>query len=255
MNPILRNTLFVSLLLHAVVYLWYAQTLAPIFQPPKSASYTQEFSLVPVIEPPTPTEVITPDEAPASKHMEDDPTKVNASDGKAETGTKTKTKKSKKSQGDMEKEASTKELLTSQHAETSTAQQPLESPSEKFAASQKMESLDDNVLDDSLVESPLTSQEEEKARWRNEVLKRISEQVNFAWVKPPGSSPRHVGRLKIELGADGYLKSVWVHLPSGDPNLDASIMKAVKSIWRFQIPNSTLMNRYYRQLELNYQGG
>jgi TonB family protein len=242
MNPVLRNTLFVSLLLHAVVYLWYAQTLGPMFQPQKSDSYTQEFSLVPAIEPPTPT------------HMQDDPLKANASDGQADSGSKTKTKKSQRQDGNADQSATLKNLLTAKES-TSHAIKDSQSPAEKFALDQKMEALDDSALDNSLVESPLSTQEEEKARWKNDVLKRISEQINEAWSKPINSSRKHTGRLRLEIDADGYLKNAWVQLPSGDPNLDASAMQAVKSIWRFRIPNSKLLNRYYRNLSFNYRGG
>lgn len=242
-------------MLHLLVYLWYSSTMEPIFTTPKQNDLSREFSLVPPMEPPTPTEEINQQEPPAPRHIEDDPNKANASDGDVDQGSKTKSQKSTQSFGTNRDTSSSRQLINSTQGMNSIERTVDTSNEDKLSKIQSMETLDDEALDDSVVESPLTSLEEEKARWRNEVLKRISEQINFAWVKPYSSSPRHTGRLKLEIGGDGYLKNAWVHIPSGDPNLDASILRAVKSIWRFQIPNSKLMNRYYRHLELNYQGG
>ncbi len=63
-----------------------------------------------------------------------------------------------------------------------------------------------------MVESPLDKIEEEKARWRNMVLKRISEQIQFVWVKPDGTLPSQSGVIRMDIDAEGYLKGAWVRL-------------------------------------------
>lgn len=255
MNPVLRTTILLSLLLHLLIYLIYTGYWADSVTVNSPAKQELTFTLVPEIEPPTPAKQLEPEKPPAPKHLEDNPELANTSDGKAEAGSQSPVRKNRQNEQQDKQQSQSKELISSTRSDHGSVSDDSEEAEQNMDEFRAMESLDDQALDESVVESPLSEQEEEKARWRNEVLKRISEQINFAWVKPFGSQPRHSGILKLELNEDGYLQNAWIHVPSGDPSLDASIIKAVKSVWRFQIPNSKLLNRYYRHLNLTYQGG
>lgn len=120
---------------------------------------------------------------------------------------------------------------------------------------ESLNELDDSALDDTLVESPLNEDEEALRRWYNEVYKRLSAQVTQVWVKPEDSSSLFQGVIPLNVDLQGYLNRAWIHLPSGDPALDQSALLAVKSIIRYQLPESSDMARYYQNLEFRYSGG
>jgi outer membrane biosynthesis protein TonB len=237
-------------------------------QPPEQApAQTMEFVLAPPIPEPVATpEPIEPDKPPPPKHMEDDINKANTSDGIAETGGKQTPKPKGQdtpelSEAEAESTADSPELLSSslsdllQQAINNVELEKATDSDDKKQMGEQLEELDDSALDDSLVESPLNKLEEEKARWRNMVLKRISEQIKFVWVKPDGTRQSDSGIIRLDIDREGYLKGAWVHLPSGDGMLDASVLRAIRSVWHFQIPKSDRLNRYYRHLEFHYSGG
>jgi len=250
MNPVLRITLFVSLLLHVLLYLWFTSRITPLFQPVRQKLATQELTLT-TIKPPQPAKAI---KFVPPEHIEDDPFKANASNGKAEIGSKTKTNKPQSPVADENKAASRKELLASSKSDRKPINKPAQTPSEKFMSSQTMRPLDDGALGESLVKNPLSAQAEEKAKWRNEIYQQIEKQIIEMWVRPKSDS-QYSGVLWIELETNGSLKDVWVHLPSGDPKLDSSVLLAVKSVDTFKVPRSLKLNRYYRNLKFYYRGG
>lgn len=274
MNSVFRITILTSLLIHLVVYVVlmvnFETTTEPPIQP-QTDTQTMEFVLAPPTPELTPEPTPKPEEQdsdlpPPSKHMEDDINKANNSDGLAETGGKQTPKPKGQDVPELNEDHSqsnenSPEILTSslsdllQQAINNVELDTPNNSENKSKLGEQLEELDDSALDDSLVESPLDSLEEEKARWRNMVLKRISEQIRFVWVKPDFTSLADSGVIRLDIDAEGYLKSAWIHLPSGDNRLDASVLRAIRSVWHFQIPKSDKLNRYYRHLEFHYRGG
>lgn len=269
MNSILRLTLLCSLLLHLIVYLALMVNFKPTPQPQNVPTKTREFVLHQPQPKPQKEPLKTQEQAdipPATRHIEDDINKANTSDGLAEKSAKQTPKPRGEEKADTKQNTAKaksnmdKQLISSQ---SKNANQAVEKPEQQASQDklndsrfgQQLQELDDDALNDSHVISPLDRLKEEKARWRNMVLKRITEQVHLVWVKPDGTSAANTGVVKLDISADGYLNKVWVHLPSGDNNLDASILRAIRSIWRFQIPKSDKLNRYYRHLEIHYYGG
>jgi outer membrane biosynthesis protein TonB len=275
MNSVFRLTILASLLIHLTVYLGLMVDFEDVITTEHKADKTMEF----VLEAPAPESVVeqtsqsqaNPLEEqknipPAPRHMEDDINKANRSDGLAESGGKQTPKpKGQENQDINEREqmsqANSPEFVRSnlssllQQAIDNVKLDTTDHNEDKKKAGQQLNEQEDDALDDSLVKSPLEKLEEEKARWRNMVLKRISEQISFVWVKPDGSSQSNAGVIRLNIDSEGYLSSAWVHFSSGDGLLDASILRAIRSIWRFQIPESDRLNRHYRQLEFHYRGG
>jgi len=248
MNRVILITILLSLLIHLLVYvgLYLKWPTAPLVTKRPEPNAVREYELV-------------QHQPPAPRHMEDDPTKANTSNGQAEQKAKrTPSKPSKgKQDGDSEgaeqKKVANRADTPSLEAATGDRAKGSEVEQQNRPSLSNMESLDDEALDEALVESPLDSLEEQKARWRNEVLKRITEQVYKVWVRPD-SAPHYSGVARIELDAQGYLTNVYIHLPSGDDALDRSVLQAIRSIWRFDIPQSRLLSRYYRHLSFHYAG-
>lgn len=262
MNSVFRFTIAISLFIHLTVYMAMTVKLDRSEQPfsPKPLP-SMEFVLAPPLTP-TPSEPVPP----PSKHMEDDIQKANTSNGLADTASKQTPKPQGQDDTQLPQDqpsSQVEEAMVLSSSLSSFLQQAIKNVKvesigdnkDKKKLGEQLEELDDSALDDTLVESPLKRIEEEKARWRNEILKRISEQVNFVWVKPEGSHRSSSGVIRMDIDAEGYLKSAWVHLPSGDASLDASILRAIRSVWHFQIPKSDKLNRYYRHLEFHYSGG
>lgn len=270
MNPVFRLTILCSLLIHLCVYVAlmvrFEDTVEQV--PQDAESKTMEFVLAPSepIKPAEPPPSVDPEEPPPPKHMEDDINKANTSDGMAESGGKQTPKPKGQdtpelSETEPESAAQAPELLSSslsdllQQAINNVELEKATDSQDKEQLGEQLEELDDSALDDAMVVSPLDKMQEEKARWRNLVLKRISEQIKFVWVKPDGTSQSDSGVIRLDIDGEGYLKGAWVHLPSGDSLLDASILRAIRSVWHFQIPKSDKLNRYYRHLEFHYRGG
>jgi hypothetical protein len=279
MNSVFKLTMLCSLLIHLTVYVGLMVNFEDILSTPPEANKTMEFVLEPPIPEPIPEPLLQQpnneqpkpleeqqDKPPSARHMEDDINKANTSDGLAESGGR----QTPKPKGQKEQEINDSEALAKANSAnvinsslSSLLQQAIDDAQEDSAyesqdknkVGQQLEELDEQALDDHLVASPLDKLEEEKARWRNMVLKRISEQITFVWVKPDGTHKSDSGVIKLDIDAQGYLKGAWVHLPSGDRTLDASILRAIRSVWRFQIPESDRLNRYYRHLEFHYRGG
>lgn len=270
MNSVFRLTIAISFLVHLSVYVALTMNFDNILESPSSdaSNNTMEFVLdqPPIAAPKPPLPEPESDKPPPSRHMQDDITKANTSNGLAESGGKQTPKpKGQEStefnQTDAAAKADAPELLSStlssfiQQAIKNVKVDKASDSDDKKQLGEQLEELDDSALDDTMVESPLDKIEEEKARWRNMVLKRISEQIQFVWVKPDGTLPSQSGVIRMDIDAEGYLKGAWVHLPSGNAVLDASILRAIRSVWHFQIPTSDKLNRYYRHLEFHYQGG
>ncbi len=278
MNRTFKITILLSLLVHLALFgpaLFYAPPEKPI--PEKDQNI--EISLVqpqpeqppePKQEPPKPKEqpkkeevAQQEDKPPPSKHLEDDINKANNSDGTSETAGGKPSKARQKSQAKQEAGH-----IAEQKRPTSNQVDPKQlkalqdifgkelevQESQEQSEQTLLGALDEGALDDSVVENPLNEQEEEKARWFNEVLKRISEQVEYIWIKPEGVSKHHWGKIKMDIDPQGYLLSAWVHLPSGSQELDNSALLAIRGVIRYKIPQSPKLSRYYRHLIFEYSG-
>lgn len=117
----------------------------------------------------------------------------------------------------------------------------------------KGDSLLDNQLEDAVVHSPYTEDEERVARWYDEVYLRLEEQVRAIWQQPK-SNPRYRGEIRLDLNIDGRLQDAWIHLPSGDRNLDNSALQAIRAVPRYDLPHLADLARYYQHLRFTYQG-
>lgn len=231
MTPVLRATILFSLLLHLLLYIWYASSVNPIFAPQKQTELTRQFSLAP----PIPTESINQSEPPTPKHMEDDPTKANTSNGDTEDGDKY--------------------LQNLEQGEGATHKYDKTSISTTAMLSQALNSLEIEKHTQHNDSTKFSETNEEVARWRNEVLKAIEDHIDYLWVKPENSSPYNQGVIGITIDGRGYLERAWIIRVSGDRFLDESALRAIRNIWRFPIPEADLYRGYYRNLTYRYSGG
>lgn len=268
MKSAFRFTIFISLLLHLLVFMPWLFTEQAV-PPEKKDEHTLEFTLAPTPQLPKPAEPVAPepDIPPPPRHLEDDITKANNRNGLAEQAGGSE-RPATNGQPNAQEQVQTNET-TSLTSPSPTSRKvnpnsPLLSDFLKAQeiAKQKMtkkgmdlQELNEADLADNSVTSPLNKEEEEKARWYNEVLKRIGEQVDFVWVKPPGLSSDTWGIIRLDIDEYGYLSDAWVHLPSGNAQLDRSAIRAVRQVYRYDIPQSQTLSRHYRHLEFRYRGG
>ncbi len=190
---------------------------------------------------------------PPPEHNTDDPTEANQQQGTA-LKPKAAAPKSEPTTRDeiaAKKAPETPILTTTGSSPESVVEQTAPQPDTSGLSTP----LSDSELDDTLVESPLDQQQEALKKWYNEVYKRLTEQVMEVWVKPDDSDRRHRGVIRLEVDINGYLNRAWVHLPSGHRGLDQSALNAVRSIIRYQLPESPNMARYYLNMDLRYSGG
>ncbi|NVK37275.1 MAG: TonB C-terminal domain-containing protein [Gammaproteobacteria bacterium] len=238
MKSAFRFTIAFSILLHLLVFtpwLLSPSTPKPIVEKPRTIT----FDLQPNYQQPL-------DMPPPPEHMEDDITKANTSDGE------TLSKQTSQNPSQQKKQVAQKPIT-----ETENKPQPevITTQSQGLMLSdflKAQETAKETLAKKGLNMSELD--EEEKARWFNEVLKRITEQVNYVWVKPEGLSSNTWGVIRLDIDRHGYLLDAWVHLPSGNAQLDRSAMRAVKQVFRYDIPHSEKLARYYQHLEFRYRG-
>ncbi len=265
MNRSFYLTILISALIHLAIFQPWGEFKVLVVQDTPQADQKIEISLqqpAPAKPPmPEPTAESPPEEKPpASRHLEDDITKANTSDGTSDTPGGKRSRASKQGQAEQQdnQQANTAPLPAAKTPDKRLkALQDIFGPEVKVSSNvdehnkNQLSEVEEDVLDDSNVENPLSQAEEEKARWFNEVLKRISEQVNYIWVKPPGVDKNTWGVIAMDLDQQGYLLRAWVHLPSGNRALDNSALLAIRGVIRYQVPESS---RYYRHLKFNYGG-
>ncbi len=268
MNRTIKFTIAFSLVIH-LAFLWPWPSHAP--QQPASINPAKDQTVEITLTQAKPNIIMPPiaepepeDKPPPPRHTEDDIEKANSSDGVAEkAGGKPSQKKqkgeteTKTSKASREKQliASQKEAKKAEALKSIFGQDTKVAGGAKESNEAKLNEVSDDELDNSLVKSPLTKAQEEKARWYNEVLKRIGEQVSYIWIKPEGASAHTRGVIQLKLDPQGYLLSSWVHLPSGNPDLDDSALRAIRGVIRYQIPSSPSLYRYYKNLKFEYSGG
>jgi outer membrane biosynthesis protein TonB len=233
MNRTIKFTVVFSLFIH-LAFLWPLLSSAPNKLPtanPAKKDQTVEITLTqakPKVVPP-PVEPQAEDKPPPPKHMEDDIEKANNSDGLAETkGGKPSKAKQK---GDNEPKPNpnkNKPLIADNQIEGKA----------KESGSEDLDNLSnlDEDLDGNNANQVINDEKEEKPRWYNETLLRIREQIDYAWIRPEHTSRITKGTMQFKLDRQGYLLSAWIQTPSGDWALDASLLRAVKGVMRYQIP-------------------
>lgn len=118
-----------------------------------------------------------------------------------------------------------------------------------------MEALDEGEMDAVRGESMVSEIEERRIRMANEYLARMKRQIMDRWEQPEGASERHQGEIRFSVDARGYLETSRVHLPSGHGALDQSVLRAVRSVPRYRVPDSpSIVRRYYQNLRFTYSG-
>ena len=267
MKSALRFTILFSLILHLLVCTpWFLKD-SPSVPATKQDDKTWEFILQPPVTSPKAPPESKPDIPPPPRHLEDDITQSNTSDGLAQSPSGNPIPPSegiRDAQDNKQVQEQTAETSPTPTSSRVNPNSPLLSDylKAKEVAKQniqkkgvKLKELDESDLANNTVESQLNKDEEEKARWFNEVLKRIGEQVDHVWVKPKGLTNNTWGVIRLNIDEYGYLIDAWVHLPSGNPLLDRSAMRAVRQVYRYDIPQAQKLSRHYRHLEFRYKGG
>lgn len=181
---------------------------------------------------PAPADVQTPTPAPAEKTAEAKPAPVISTPGEIQ-----------RSLAEVQKAARLKAIFGDDVVLAKLSDLP----------AKNADSMQDTQLDDAVVHSPYTEDEERVARWYDEVYLRLGEQVKAVW-RQPKSAKRFRGEIRLDLTVQGQLIEAWVHLPSGDRNLDMSALQAIRSVPRYDLPHLAELARYYQHLRFTYQG-
>jgi len=262
MQSAFRFTLLVSLLVHllVIVPLWL---LSDDKQPAPSPKQTQTIEVAlqakeqpkpvapePQLEKQTPT-------PPPPRHLEDDITKANTTNGVAEEPLKGKSKAKPTELPVKEAKAITEQTAQQQKQIAEETTPPPVVRSNRILLSEHLkkqqQQKESNVGHHQ--QNAFTAEAQERARWYNEVLKRITEQVKLVWVVPQNSQPYHKGLILLTLNENGYLEKAWIKVPSGDVQLDQSALRALHQVYRYDIPYDKAMFEYYKVLSFNYHGG
>ena len=247
MNRTIKFTIAFSLLIHlAFLWPWYShapQKPAPISQ---AKDQTVEITLTQT----KPKAVIPPaikpepeDKPPPPRHMEDDIEKANTSDGLAEKAGGNPAQKKQKGEAEPKPEVTdNKQLIANQ----SMSNKASDGASDDIDVLSKR----DNKSNGNGANEEINDEQEEKARWHNPTLMRIREQIDYAWVRPEQTSRFSKGTMQFKLDQQGYLLSAWIQTTSGDWALDASLLRAVKGVIRYQIPPNLPPSR--RHISFSY---
>ncbi len=258
MNRAFYITILLSLLVHLAFFapaLWYVPvekehnievTLSQPMPEPKKADLTEKQDL-----------------PPPSRHLEDDITKANASNGTSDTAGGKPSKAEQRSQATQKTSQIAKQIKPSSNQldpkQSKSIQDTFDKELEVNETQEQSEQTLLGVLNEEKTSSnsnqpQINEYEEEKARWYNEVLKRISEQVEYIWIRPEGISKFYQGKIKMDLDSQGYLLSAWIDFPSGSQELDSSALLAIRGVIRYQVPKSPKLSQYYRHLIFEYRG-
>ncbi len=236
----------------------------PVVQDTPQPDQKIEISLqqLPPAKSPVPEPTVEPppeDKPPPNKHLEDDITKANTSDGSSDTAGGKRSRASKQGQAEQQdsQQASTAPASSAKTADKSlkalqnVPAQEVEVSSKDEHTKNELSKIDEDTINENNVEKPFSKAEEEKARWYNEFLKRAGEQIDTILVKPEGVSKNTWGLIGMELDQQGYLLRAWVDLSSGNSALDNSALFAVRGVIRYQVPRGS---RHYRNLRFTFRG-
>lgn len=115
--------------------------------------------------------------------------------------------------------------------------------------------LDDQQLRDTAIADSVDTAEARQIRMVNRFLERMAAQVRERMRLPANAQPGERGIILFELDSQGYLLGARVIRPSGNYLLDLSALEAIRSVPRYDVPDSNLIaNRYYRNLRFTYAG-
>jgi len=258
MKPAFRFTLLMSLLVHLLVLLplWLLSDEQPSIE--QSQPKTLE---VAIVAPPKPTPIKPPiqqaPKPPPPKHLEDDITKANTTNGLADKPIEGQSKTQPTEQPIKDAKAKTEQVAKQQEKpEEKTTPAPVVRSNQVLLSNHlKNQPKETESNQGSQPLNAFAAEAQERARWYNEVLKRINEQVKLVWVKPQNSQPYHRGLIHLTLNENGFLEKAWIKVPSGDVQLDQSALRALHQVYRYDVPYDKAMFEYYRVLSFNYSGG
>lgn len=141
--------------------------------------------------------------------------------------------------------------VTTESAPQSIAEKQAEKPKNPAG----MEDLSDEELAGANAGSPVSELEKRRIQMVNRFLARMQSQVDQRFRKPLNARPYQEGEIAFELDPSGYLLSARIIESSGNTLLDASALEAIRSVPRFDVPESALVAaRYYRHLTFRYTG-
>jgi hypothetical protein len=96
-----------------------------------------------------------------------------------------------------------------------------------------MRLLDDFDLDEAIVYDPYSEKHSAELKLVNRYFKRIIEQISENWLNPLSLSEKKQGLylvIRMEINTDGTLKRASKVLQSGHPELDESLLRAIKRV-------------------------
>ena len=116
-----------------------------------------------------------------------------------------------------------------------------------------LQMLSDPDLKEITGEQPFSELKSKQLQLVNVFLDRMNQQVYALWVNPYKGEHIYRGVIRFELDLNGFLLESYVYRRSGHPALDASILKAIRAVKRYKVPeNKVITNSYYRNLRFHY---
>jgi TonB C terminal len=113
--------------------------------------------------------------------------------------------------------------------------------------------LSDMELREADVPQPFSEKKAKELELANKYLARMNAQVMNFWVNPYSGNKMIRGIIKVELGVDGYLRNATVYRSSGNTLLDISVLDAIRSVPRYDVPEDEVITaRYYTNLSFHY---
>lgn len=121
---------------------------------------------------------------------------------------------------------------------------------------QGMKVVSDKELAGTKIGEPFSEIEARRIRMVNRYLERMQKQVRAHFRPPVQMNVYREGVVIFELGPSGYLQLSRLAHSSGNSLLDASALEAVRSVPRFDVPESrAVAARYYRNLTFHFSAG
>ena len=118
-----------------------------------------------------------------------------------------------------------------------------------------LQPMDEMSMGAAAVSDPRSDAEAKRIEMVNKYLARMAEQVRERWRMPADAGARHRGVVRMRVDQYGYLTHASLHLPSGHPGLDDSVLAAINAVPRYEVPDSPeIVRRYYSNLRFEYSG-
>lgn len=129
----------------------------------------------------------------------------------------------------------------------------LEIPEEYLDGYGNLRILSEGELADAMVEQPFSEIEGKELQLVNRYLERMNKQVLKFWINPYQGNKMLRGIIKLELNTAGFLVNAFIFRSSGHNLLDISVLDAIRSVQRFEVPDNTIIaERYYTNLSFHY---